>query len=186
MIRYISNVLSGRFRHWNDANNPHVSVLFERAKALPSSLQPLFAGFTVASHCLVIELLGPSKGNKRIIKIDPKDVTSEQFRSLHHLNIWTFAGMFVQQNPGFLETILLACKDFIGVRDNENVLVQYIAKMEKFDLGKVSSALLKEIGEILHCDTVDPRAIYFLTVNISIIYEEVMERYQQELGLLSQ
>jgi hypothetical protein len=90
--------------------------------------------------------------------------------------------MFVQQNPGSIEPILLACKDFIGLRDNENGLVQYIAKMEKFDLEKVSSALLKEVGEILHCDAIDLRAIYFLAVNISIVYGEVMERYRQELG----
>lgn len=181
MITWLSNVFTGRFRHWNEANNSYVSALVERAKQFPPAIEPLFTELTAASYVVVDSLVGPDKGSKRIIKKDPKDITAEQFRSLHNLNIWTFVALFGLQNPQFRDSFFAACKDFIGIQENEKRMAHHVLEMHEIDVGKICSTLFPEITKILGHQDEGFLDWFMLTPSFSIAYSQALEAYKQAM-----
>jgi hypothetical protein len=114
--------------------------------------------------------VGPNQGSKRIVKIDPKKITADQFRSLHHLNIWTFMALFGHQNPQLRDSFFAACKDFIGIQENEKRIAQYVLQMEEIDVGKICSTLFTEMAAILKYEGDGFLDWYMLTPAFSIAY----------------
>ena len=184
MITWLSNVVTGRFRHWNDANNTHISALFERSKEFPPAIESLLTQFTIASYIVVDSLFGPDKGNKRIIKIDSKNITAEQFRSLHNLNIWTFVALFGLQNPQIRDSVFAACEDFIGVGENERRMIQSVSEMEEIDVGRVCSTLYPQITKTLGIQGEGVLDCFMLSPLISTAYSGAMDRYKIEIEKL--
>jgi hypothetical protein len=181
MITWFSNVISGRFRHWNDTNNAYVSALVERAQQFPPAIEPLFIQLTAASYVVVDSLVGPDQGRKRIIKKDSKQITAEQFRSLHHLNIWTFMALFGYQNPQFRDSFFAACKDFIGIQENEKRVAQAVLQMEKLDVATICSALFPEITRVLDYEGGSILDWLLLTPSFSLAYSQAVEAYKDAI-----
>lgn len=183
MITWISNVVTGRYQHWNDTNNTYISFLLERSKEFPPAIEPLFTQFTLSSYTVVDFLVGPDKGSKRIIKIDPKTITSEQFRLLHNLNIWTFVALFGRQNPQLRDSFYAACRDFIGLEEVENgrSLTQTAIEMEEIDISKVCLTLYPEITCILKIRSKSIFDELMLTPLFTAVYSGAVEAYKKEI-----
>ena len=184
MITWLSNILSGRYRHWNKANNIYLNTLVARAKQFPPAIAPLFFQFTAASSIVVDLLVGPDQGSKKIIKKDPKEITAEQFWSLHHLNIWTFVAVFGRQNPQFRDPLFMASEDFVGIQENEKRIAQFVLQMEGIDAGKICSTLFLEIAKILEYESEGFLDWYMLTPCFSIGYSHAMKKYKETLSRL--
>lgn len=185
MITWLSNVVTGRFKHWNEANTSYVTELVERAKAFPPAIAPLFVQFTAASHAVIDSLLGPDKGRKRIIKIDPLRIKPEQFQALHHLNLWTFVALFVQQNPQFRDSFFAACEDYVGIQDREKRITQFVLEMKSMDIGKLCSQLFPEIAAIIHYQGEHFPNWVLLTPLVATAYSEAMEAYKNAMRKMS-
>ena len=181
MINWISNVLSGRYRHWNDENNTYVNDLVERAKQFPPAIKPLFTNFTMASYGVVESLIGPDQGRHKIIKKDSKKINGQQFQSLHHLNIWAFISIFCHQNPKFRDSFFTACQDFIGMQENERELTEKVLGMEELDVGEVCSILFPRVSKILEYESGDLLDWYKLTPYFSSAYTQALEAYKQTM-----
>jgi len=151
MLLWVYNILTGGFYHWNTANTDYVAELVKRAETLPPTHGLLLTQFTYASNFLVDSLFGPSKGRKKIIKISHRRVNREQFRALHRLNIWTFAGLFGYQNPTLRKHVYYACDDLIGITDCEKGIVERILKMETLDVAVIGPLLFSEVSRVLNC-----------------------------------
>jgi len=181
MITWLLNVLTGRICHWNDANNSYLSALVDRAKQFPPAIEPLFTQFTFASYIVVDSLVGPNKESKRIIKKDLKSITAEQFRALHNLNIWTFVALFGLQNPSFRDACFAACKDFIGIQENEKKMVQRVLEMEKTDVGQICSTLFPEITKVLEYQDEGFTDWIMVTPAFTMGYSQAMEAYKRAM-----
>lgn len=185
MITWASNVLNGRLRHWNEANNNYVSALAERAKRLPAGIEPLLFGLIAASYNLVNYLVGPDRGTKRIIKKDPNDITAEQFQALHHLNIWTFVALFRRQNPHFPNSFSDACTELIGIRKSDLAIAEYIAQMKAIDgdeFFELCSKHFAEIAKILDYKDWDFRDCYMFASLFAVAYSDAIKSYKESAG----
>jgi hypothetical protein len=105
MIRWLSNVLRGRYRHWNDANHRNFAVIWQRAELLSQQNRSVFQEFLVSSLTLVDLLLGPDKGHDRLLHRDPLSISPEQFVRLHYIHLAGMAGLFAAVNPNLQESL---------------------------------------------------------------------------------
>lgn len=179
MITWLWNVISGRLKHWNEANNAYVSDLLERAKAFPPAIEALFVQFTAASYIVVDSLVGPSRGGRRIIKKDCRTISRTQYAALHHLNLWAFVASFGVLNPQFRESIFAACRDFVGITDPETKVVQKILRYEKLDVGKICSDLWPEITDILGYRSDGVLEWFLLVPPFSAGFVKAMEKWKE-------
>lgn len=99
MLKWIGNVVSGRYAHWNAANNDQFMVLMERAESLGQPCCTVIRKCLLTSYTLVDYLLGPDKGKDRFLDIDLLSVGSHQFLQLHQIQLAGMAGLFSGINP---------------------------------------------------------------------------------------
>lgn len=185
MITWLSNVITGRFQHWNEANNTYISVLYARTKQFPPAIEPLLFHFIVGSLVLVEWLVGPDKGRKRIIKKDANTISAQQFQSLHNLNIWTFMALFGHQNPEFHDSFFAACEDFIGIHENEALLLKLILQMKQIDAVELYSAQFAEVSKILdYRNDMDPRELYAFSCLAATAYSDAIQGHKEALAKL--
>ena len=110
MLTWIGNVITGRFRHWNNTNNAQFTKLWERCAHLSPAMQIVFEEFLLASLSLVDLLLGPDKGRARLLRIDSLNVAQEQFVRLHCVQIAFVAGQYAALNKSMRSYIEDALK----------------------------------------------------------------------------
>ena len=72
VFTYIGNVVTGRFAHWNDANNQTIAEMWERSQEFPEHVRIPFQDFIVCCTSLMDVLLGPDKGRQRLITAFPR------------------------------------------------------------------------------------------------------------------
>lgn len=145
ILTYIGNVLTGRFAHWNDANNQTIADLWERSNGFPDSLKIPFQDFIVSSSSLMDVLLGPDKGRKRLIKKDPLRITRQQFSRMHAVILESLAGMFIQINPSFSESGKGALAILTGSNPDRSRMIQLIEGMDRPDVMTTGCAAWEEI-----------------------------------------
>lgn len=187
MLNKLSNILTGRNRHWQVANKSYTDALWERSQNFPPAIASLLKNFTGASYFLVEELLGPEQGSKRLIKIDPLEITSDQFQSIHNLNIWSFVSLFCNLNPLHKDSIILACVTFIGLRENERQMAYDFDLMgvaEPTDIGQVCSRLHKELMNVLGIQNPGLLDWYLMTPTYSYVFKRALEIHKQDIASL--
>lgn len=184
MITWLAGIVTGRARHWREANTAYINVLVEVSKEFPPAIAPLFKEFTIASYIIVKRLVMSNGGTEQIIKIDLKNISPEQFQSLHNLNIWTFLALFSHQNPQYRDSFFAACNDFIGIRENESRMVQFVSNMDDIDVGNICATLYSEISKILRIKSDGLVDWLMLTPTFSYAYSDAMESYKREMANL--
>lgn len=160
MFKWIGNVLSGRYAHWNATNNAVVKELWERSERFPDELRQLIFRDFVTSSLLVVEyLLSPDKATEvlgidggRLIRQDPLQMGREQFWQLHGLLLQCMAGLFIKLNPWLAEAIKDGLATLTRVSPEDSEIMRFIESLEQFDLAPVGPEVWRRIVEIVGSD----------------------------------
>jgi hypothetical protein len=152
MITMLSNVLTGRFRYWNENCNKYFAILYGRADHFPPAISPLFKRCTAASYELIDVLVGPDHGKKRIFDIDPKDISMNQYKEMTHYCIWFFV-LFLSRNVRDIsEPFIDACTDFIGEGHRDKLRSQ-ILDVEKPNPEQLVRDLSSDLAQMANIGT---------------------------------
>lgn len=152
MLRWLSNVVSGRIRHWNDTNNSVVTVLWQRCGGLSAEGQAVYKEIIASSASLADRLLGPDRGSNRLLSVDPKAVSKSEFARLHNIQVAAMAGMFAAINP-FLRDSLQAALSTLTAHDPEatDIFREYASATP--DLKSAGPALWSRLVALTHAPT---------------------------------
>lgn len=97
MLRYLRNVATGRYRHWNTEHVPLVQMLRQRAGELPSYERAVLLSVMVASVLVVDQLLGPDAGRGKVMRADARRLTSREFFHIYFLLAAGFLAIFLRK-----------------------------------------------------------------------------------------
>lgn len=103
-FRWLKNVVSGRYRHWNEAQNRTFTGLWEAASALPPPASEMLQAFLVSSLSLCDRLLGPDSPDP-LLRVDVRDLAATEFRRLHAAQTGAMAGTYAAINPHLRSTL---------------------------------------------------------------------------------
>lgn len=181
MINWAFNVCTGRIAHWNKANNSYISELVDRAKTFSPAIATLFVEFSGSSYTIVNYLVGPIRSQYRILKVDLRQITRDQFKSLHHINIWTLVAVFGFLNPKQAGSVLAACADFIGDDTRSKGLVKDVFAMPEFDVSVVSRRLWLSYAVVLSIPSPDPLGWFRLIPIFTVACTSAIDRFKTKL-----
>jgi hypothetical protein len=145
IFTYIGNVVTGRFAHWNDANNQRINEMWERSQHFPEDIKIPFQDFISSCSLLMNYLLGPDQGCKRLIKKDPLRITRQQFRSIHAIILEAFVGMFLKLNPSFSDSFKPSLAILTGKNPDESRILRFTEQMGNPDISEIGCAAWEEI-----------------------------------------
>jgi hypothetical protein len=178
MISKAISILTGRTQHWAKYNNSHVSMLLRNAESLHPTIKPPLLQFIASSHFIINELIGPTKGDNRIIKKELKSITSSEFRDLHGITIWTLISVFNRQTcraKDLSALMILSTINLIGLNEQEKFISKLISSEPNIDISLICNELFNEYSRILHCDSensiCDSLGRLSLTMHFSNHYE---------------
>jgi hypothetical protein len=145
ILTYIGNVVTGRFAHWNSANNDTIVDLWERCNEFPEAIKIAFQEFIASSSSLMDVLLGPDRGRKRLVNKDPLRITRKQFARMHAVILECLAGVFIKLNPYCSESFKGALAILTGRNPDRSRIIQLIDGMDKPDLMTIGCAAWEKI-----------------------------------------
>ena len=124
-FRYVSNVVTGRFAHWNTTNNAMVSEIWKHWDKVEDRAVPYLKQFTTSALNTLENLVGPNaKGRLDKGLIDVKSLTQEDFYKAYLLLFWYFTLLL----PSTHERVKKSCRKGIvalfGNKDNFEKLLQ--------------------------------------------------------------
>ncbi|HEX3131680.1 MAG TPA: hypothetical protein VH394_30365 [Thermoanaerobaculia bacterium] len=97
LLRYLRNVATGRYRHWNTEHVPLVQTLHQRVRELPSFERAVLLSVVVASVLVVDQLLGPDAGKGKIMRADARQLTRREFFHIYFLLAAGFLAIFLSK-----------------------------------------------------------------------------------------
>jgi len=148
VFTYIGNVVTGRFAHWNDANNQTIAEMWERSQHFPEHIKIPFQDFIICCTLLMDDLLGPDKGRQRLIKKDPLRITRQQFVRIQAIMLEAFSGMFLQLNPSFSDSFKGALAILTGRNPDQSRIILLTERTDEPDLIAISCAAWEEVVAI--------------------------------------
>lgn len=148
VFTYIGNVITGRFAHWNDANNNTIAEMWERSEQFPEHIKIPFQDFIVCCTSLMDVLLGPDKGRQRLIRTDLLKVTRQQFARIHAIMLEAFSGMFLQVNPSFSDSFKGTLAILTGRNPDQSRIIQLTEDTDEPDVMAIGSAVWEEVVAI--------------------------------------
>ena len=148
VFTYIGNIVTGRFAHWNDANNKTIAEMWQRSEQFPEQIKIPFQDFIVCCTSLMDVLLGPDKGRQRLIKKDPLQITQQQFARIHAIMLEVFSGMFLQVNPSLSKSFKGALAILTGRKPDQSRIIQLTEEMDQPDVMAIGCAAWEEIVAI--------------------------------------
>ncbi len=145
ILAYIGNVVTGRFAHWNTANNQLIADLWERSNQFPEPIKAPFQDFIVSCSSLTSVLLGPDEGRQRMIEKDPLQVTRQQFARIHAILLESLVGMFLQLHPSLSEPFKGALTILTGRNPDQSRMIQLTESLDEPDVMVIGCAAWEEI-----------------------------------------
>ncbi len=122
-LRWIRNVLSGRYRDWNDVHNQTFTEIWEQASALPPPGREILTDLLVSSLSICERLVGPDAPNP-LLKVDFRHLNIDQFRRLHAAQTAAMAGTYAAINPQFRRSIEQGLSALFPSEPGTNATVQ--------------------------------------------------------------
>ena len=145
---YIGNVITGRFAHWNDANNQTIAEMWERSEQFPEHIKIPIQDFIVCCTSLMDVLLGPDKGRQRLIRKDPLRITRQQFARIHAIMLEAWSGIFLQANPSSSDSFKGALAILTGRNPDQSRIFQLTEETDEPDLMAIGCAVWEEVVAI--------------------------------------
>jgi len=108
----------------------------------------------------------------------------EQFLRLFTIGFWTFLGVFLRANEQFQASFSAAGKDFVGVNEADNKIIDCTMHTEELNLGKVSSVLLRECSVIVGREPDQLSGVLGVSGIINNCYKSALDGYWKELAKL--
>src|SRR5215213_9571833 len=101
MFKYILNVVTGTFAHWNTTNNVSLNNISSKIDKLDEFNLQVFRKFLACSSLVVDDLLGPNRKQTSISSIkrsDVKSLTLQDFNMIYKEFIRMYAILFSSLN----------------------------------------------------------------------------------------
>jgi hypothetical protein len=124
-FKYLTNVLTGRYAHWNSTNNAVFSEIWQHWDKVEDTAAPYLKQFGTSALNTLEKIIGPNS-KTRLDKglIDVKSLTQEDFYKAYLLLFWYFTLLL----PSTHEGVKASCKKGIvalfGNKDNFEKLLQ--------------------------------------------------------------
>lgn len=103
-IRWLANVISGRYRHWNDTHNQAFNELWSKWEELEEPARTIIREILVSSLTISSHLASPDEADP-ILEIDPLELDISFYRKIHRLHLAVLCGLFTGLNPQFQSTL---------------------------------------------------------------------------------
>lgn len=148
-LRYLRNVLTGRYRHWNTEHVPLVATLRQRVRELPPFERSVLLGAVVASTLLVNQLLGPDAGKRRLLRADARRLTQQEFWHIYFLLMSAFLAIFLHKADLFESRLafeIALAHLFHHDPTGDEFYCRFSEKLK--DAGNPSAAFFYQYGEI--------------------------------------
>ena len=140
LLWYFFNVVSGRLYHWSITNDTVSNELWENAKRLAEPFDGIFKHFVVASSIVVENLFGPrSKASKRLVSVNIKKMSVEQFRELYTSLLTYFVFIFFTTNSLPKEDLKNKIALLTGDSERLRTVLLSLNKIRRVDLEATDS-----------------------------------------------
>lgn len=130
LLNWLYNVFTGTFLHWNKNCNKYVASLHTSSVALSPPLNHLVINSINAAYNVVESLVGPDQGSERILRIDPKQINSSQYRAMINMFIWVFVGRIASVYRETAERLYQTTSKLIDISDSEKELFDSVCEWE--------------------------------------------------------
>lgn len=181
MFKYFRDVISGRIGHWNRTNNPVGNELWNKIGDLDSPNDTIFKNFMVSAGIVIENLMGMSKNEQTIIKIDCKKVDKEKFLQLYTVILSYFSFLFKVTNRSPKKDIKKALVKVTNRPEVVQRIFQQLGKCYSKNTGETNMGL---IGEKIWDDIVeitgfgkkmDPGQVVYFTMFSGKAYKEAVK-----------
>lgn len=171
LFRYVYNVVTGQFAHWNDTNNRIVSSLWERVESLDPPQEAIYRHFVIGASLCVDYLLSPSKGEDRILDKNPRNVDFNQFRELYTLLLSSMARTYEALNPSLSADIRSGYKEVTGTKLEGGPMPLSRNEDGDPDLSHIATEIWGSVVEIVESDQGDTtlEAYPFITLYLTVL-----------------
>lgn len=153
-LRFIGNLLRGRYRHWNNHNNRYIAELWRRTEQMPSPISKVMQRFVVCSVTVVEQLIGPD--TDRLLDIDPLHLQSAQFAKLYGVVLEYLVGTFVKINPTLKDDLLGALVILTGLNPTRSRMLNFAMSENGIDAGALGREAWQCVLEVTGCSEHEP------------------------------
>jgi hypothetical protein len=192
-MSYITNVLSGRLGHFNSTSTCFAIECKNKLQNIQRPYDIILLILLQAVQYLFHTLLLEKSGDDRIIKVNVKKISYEQFRQLYCVVLSFFVTIFCALNPSYKKDLaynlfnildepemserVLSTFDSIGINKNFK---------REIDIMPIAVVLWAEVVDVLNSgDKEDIKAVLSF-INICLaIYGGVFETIKKETNLYS-
>lgn len=134
IITYFSNVVTGRFGHYNDARDRFINYVWYEVEKYPEPIKAFYRNLCKSIIFIVEELIGPQKGNKRLIKIDPLKISKKKINTIFGYTLATLVSVYLKINNNSKSEILKSYEDIAKSKLENTALFKQIMKAQKVDV----------------------------------------------------
>ena len=179
---YVSNVITGRFGHFNTAREQFYEIIMKSIKDFPKSPKLFYAQmFPYANH-IVEHLIGPSKGNKRILKIDPLKISQQNIVNLYLHTYYLLTCIYTKINSSDKESVIQSYNKLFNADIGNAKLLLKLHSKSDFDLTQIVPDWFRQAKNEVGVDTGNVLDWCLLTPHIMFAYTSFIERINESLN----
>lgn len=185
-FRYLKCVLTGTLAYWNTHKTEYQLQLRQKAGSYPPAIAALLEYLVdVSGGILVHEFLDPI-GKHRVIIVDVKQISPEQFKSLIHHGMVALLSVFIIKNPELQSKSFAALDDLIKMTPTEHELAKNIlSDRDSFDVSKVTNYTVNSMRSVLNLHSVSLIETYVASVLFAHSYRIFEKAYLESLAGLT-
>jgi hypothetical protein len=188
MFKYFRDVISGKIGYYNRIKIPLDNELWKKIGDLDSPNDMIFKNFIVSAGIIIDDLMGMSKNEQTIIKIDCKKVDKEKFLQLYTVILSYFSFLFKVTNRSPKKDIK---KALVKVTNRPEVVQRVFHQLNKcysksigeLNMGSLGGKIWDDIVEITGFGKkMDPgQVVYFIMFSGEAYKEAVKDIYKSRI-----
>ena len=189
MFKYCRDVISGKIGYYNRIKIPLDNELWKKIGDLYNPNDMIFKNFIVSAGIVIDDLMGMSKNEQKIIKIDCKKIDKEKFLQLYTIILSYFVFLFKITNKSPKKDIKEALIEVTNRPEVVQRIFQQLSKCYSKSTGELNMASLggKIWDEIVEMtgfgEKMDPgQLVYFIMIS-GEAYKEAAKDIKAEINL---
>jgi len=143
-------ISSGRVFDWNTKLDKYISPVYEKATELYGPERVIFRYIMECTSYSATDIIGPSRGRKRILKIDIKKIPYEHVAYLCNILIWMNVGIAMRLFPKKAEVLFSTCRDLIGENNYIREILPDFIKEDEYKPDRFLDKIYTHICEVFY------------------------------------